>query len=79
MTIRRYGEDLDEPALLPINQCSFYNFTRAEHLEFQRRLILTEDLFDSIEEYSKIKTARRFRSKIQTFKLSSVRKIIVLV
>ena len=42
--------------------------TRAEYLEFQRRLILTESLFDSIDEHSKIKIASRVRAKIQTLK-----------
>ncbi len=42
--------------------------TRSEYLEFQRRLILTEGLFDSIDEYSKIRIASRVRAKIQTLK-----------
>jgi len=42
--------------------------TRAEYLEFQRRLILTESLFDSIDEHSKIRIASRVRAKIQTLK-----------
>ncbi len=42
--------------------------TRSEYLEFQRRLILTESLFDSIDEHSKIRIASRVRAKIQTLK-----------
>jgi hypothetical protein len=42
--------------------------TRAEYLEFQRRLILTEALFDSIDEYSELRIASRVRAKIQTLK-----------
>lgn len=42
--------------------------TRSEYLEFQRRLILTESLFDAIDEHSKIRIASRVRAKIQTLK-----------
>lgn len=42
--------------------------TRSEYLEFQRRLILTEALFDSIDEYSELRITSRVRAKIQTLK-----------
>lgn len=42
--------------------------TRSEYLEFQRRLILTEGLFDSIDEFSELRIASRVRAKIQTLK-----------
>ena len=42
--------------------------TRSEYLEFQRRLILTESLFDTIDEYSKVKISSRAKAKIQTLK-----------
>ena len=42
--------------------------TRSEYLEFQRRMILTEGLFDVVDEYSKIKISSRARAKIQTLK-----------
>lgn len=42
--------------------------TRSEYLEFQRRLILTERLFDCIDQFSKIKIPAKVRAKIQTLK-----------
>ncbi len=42
--------------------------TRAEYLEFQRRLILTENLFDMIDQHSQIKISSRAKAKIQTLK-----------
>lgn len=42
--------------------------TRAEYLEFQRRLILTENLFDIVDEFSKIKIPKDAKAKIQTLK-----------
>lgn len=42
--------------------------TRSEYLEFQRRLVLTESLFDAVDEYSKIKISSRAKAKIQTLK-----------
>ncbi len=42
--------------------------TRSEYLEFQRRIILTESLFDVVDEYSKIKISSRAKAKIQTLK-----------
>src|SRR3989338_9204037 len=42
--------------------------TRAEFLEFHRRLILTENLLDSIDEHSKLKLPTHARAKIQSLK-----------
>lgn len=42
--------------------------TRAEFLEFQRRLILTENLLDIIDSHSKIKLSSKAKAKIQTLK-----------
>lgn len=42
--------------------------TRSEFLEFQRRLILTENLLDMVDPQSKIKISSRARAKIQTLK-----------
>ena len=42
--------------------------TRSEYLEFQRRLVLTESLFDAVDEYSKVKISSRAKAKIQTLK-----------
>ncbi len=42
--------------------------TRSEYLEFQRRLILTENLFDMVDVQSKIKIPKEAKAKIQTLK-----------
>ena len=42
--------------------------TRSEYLEFQRRLILTENLLDIVDEFSKVKLPKNARAKIQTLK-----------
>lgn len=42
--------------------------TRAEYLEFQRRLILTENLFDMVDQDSRVKMSSRAKAKIQTLK-----------
>lgn len=42
--------------------------TRSEFLEFQRRLILTENLFDITNATSKVKISQRAKAKIQTLK-----------
>lgn len=42
--------------------------TRAEYLEFQRRLILTENLFDMADPHSRVKMSSRAKAKIQTLK-----------
>lgn len=42
--------------------------TRSEFLEFQRRLILTENLFDMVDQHSRVKLSSRARAKIQTLK-----------
>lgn len=42
--------------------------TKSEFLEFHRRLLLTENLLDSIDEHSKIKISKNVRAKIQTLK-----------
>ena len=42
--------------------------TRSEYLEFQRRLILTENLLDMVDEFSKSKLSKSARAKIQTLK-----------
>lgn len=42
--------------------------TRSEYLEFQRRLILTENILDIVDEFSKIKVSRNAKAKIQTLK-----------
>ncbi len=42
--------------------------TRAEYLEFQRRLILTENLFDMVDPHSRVKMSSRAKAKIQTLK-----------
>ena len=44
--------------------------TRSEYLEFQRRLVLTESLFDAVDEYSKIKISSRAKAKIQHLKVA---------
>lgn len=40
--------------------------TRSEYLEFQRRLILSENLIDLTDEFSKIRIPRDAKAKIQT-------------
>ncbi len=42
--------------------------TRSEYLEFQRRLILSESLFDATDDFSEYKISSRARAKIQTLK-----------
>lgn len=42
--------------------------TRSEYLEFQRRLILTENLLDMVDEYSKFKLPKTAKARIQTLK-----------
>ncbi|MCB0411034.1 MAG: hypothetical protein KDD22_00815 [Bdellovibrionales bacterium] len=42
--------------------------TRSEYLEFQRRLILTERLFDMVDEFSKYRVPQRARARIQVLK-----------
>ena len=42
--------------------------TKAEFLEFQRRLILTENLLDSIDENSKVKLPKSARARILSLK-----------
>ena len=42
--------------------------TRSEYLEFQRRLVLTENLFDMVDEFSKTKLPRHAKARIQTLK-----------
>ena len=42
--------------------------TRSEFLEFQRRLILTENLLDMVDQHSRVKISSRARAKIQTLK-----------
>lgn len=42
--------------------------TRSEYLEFQRRLILSENLFDLTDEFSKIRIPRDAKAKIQTLR-----------
>lgn len=42
--------------------------TKAEYLEYQRRIILTETLLDAMDEYSKLKLPKRARAKISTLK-----------
>lgn len=42
--------------------------TRSEYLEFQRRLTLTENLFDMVDEFSKTKLSNNAKAKIQTLK-----------
>lgn len=42
--------------------------TRSEYLEFQRRLILTENLLDLTDEFSKIRIPKVAKAKIQTLK-----------
>ena len=42
--------------------------TRSEYLEFHRRLILTESLFDTIDVHSKMKIPKDAKAKIQTLK-----------
>lgn len=42
--------------------------TRSEYLEFQRRLILTENLFDLADEFSTLKIPKAAKAKIQTLK-----------
>ncbi|MEI8347221.1 MAG: hypothetical protein WCG27_07125 [Pseudomonadota bacterium] len=42
--------------------------TKAEFLEFHRRLILTENLLDAVDEFSKLKLPKAVRAKIQSLK-----------
>lgn len=42
--------------------------TRSEYLEFQRRLILTENLFDLLDEYSTVKIPKKAKAKTQALK-----------
>src|SRR3989338_7918371 len=42
--------------------------TKSEFLEFHRRLILTENLLDAIDEHSKLKIPKSVRAKIQSLK-----------
>lgn len=42
--------------------------TRSEYLEFQRRMILTESLFDLVDEFSNVKLPTKARARIQTLK-----------
>ena len=50
--------------------------TRSEFLEFQRRLILTENLFDITDATSKVKISQRAKAKIQTLKGSLTTSIL---
>lgn len=42
--------------------------TRAEYLEFRRRVILSENLLDAVDEFAKVKISQRAKAKIQTLK-----------
>ncbi|MGK5086531.1 hypothetical protein WDW86_03140 [Bdellovibrionota bacterium FG-2] len=42
--------------------------TKAEYLEYRRRIILTEAILDAVDEYSKLKFPKRARAKISTLK-----------
>lgn len=42
--------------------------TRSEYLEFQRRLILTENLLDMVDEFATVNLPRTAKAKIQTLK-----------
>lgn len=42
--------------------------TRSEYLEFQRRLALTENLLDIVDEFSKVKIPKNAKARIQTLK-----------
>jgi len=42
--------------------------TRSEYLEFQRRLILTENLLDMTDEFARTKISKTAKAKIQTLK-----------
>jgi len=42
--------------------------TRSEYLEFQRRLILTENLLDMVDPFSQLKIPKTARPRIQTLK-----------
>ena len=42
--------------------------TKAEFLEFQRRLLLTENLLDAVDEHSKLKVPKAARAKILSLK-----------
>src|SRR4051812_42297086 len=42
--------------------------TKAEFLEFQRRLILSENLLDAVDEFSKLKIPKSAKAKIQSLK-----------
>ena len=50
--------------------------TRSEFLEFQRRLILTENLFDITNATSKVKISQRAKAKIQTLKGSLITSVL---
>lgn len=42
--------------------------TRSEYLEFQRRLALTENLLDLVDEFSKVRLPGQVKARIQAFK-----------